>query len=114
MSKTIWSDAEAQLRPIMSNGLIDLPSNSKFSVKDLNYNFDKIINVNNAINNLNEINEHMNNTNIHITAEERAAWNNKANADLTNIDNTIFKAKVEASGFSSGSAVQILTWEATD
>ena len=44
MSKTIWSDAEAQLRPIMSNGLIDLPSNSKFSVKDLNYNFDKIIN----------------------------------------------------------------------
>ena len=60
------------------------------------------------------LNEHMNNTNIHITAEERAAWNNKANADLTNIDNTIFKAKVEASGFSSGSAVQILTWEATD
>ena len=45
MSKTIWSDAEAQLRPIMSNGLIDLPSNSKFSVKDLNYNFDKIAGV---------------------------------------------------------------------
>ena len=70
MSKTIWSDAEAQLRPIMSNGLIDLPSNSKFSVKDLNYNFDKIINVNNAINNLNEINEHIANTHIHISIDD--------------------------------------------
>lgn len=77
MSKTIWSDAEAQLRPIMSNGLIDLPSNSKFSVKDLNYNFDKIINVNNAINNLNEINEHIANTHIHMSIDDipQSDWN---------------------------------------
>ena len=114
MSKTIWSDAEAQLRPIMSNGLIDLPSNSKFSVKDLNYNFDKIINVNNAINNLNEIKKQNNNKNIDITREEKPEWINKGNADLTNMHNAIVKGKVEASGVSSGSAVQILTWEATD
>ena len=37
-----------------------------------------------------------------------------ATADLTNIDNATFKSKVEASGFSSGAKVQILTWEETD
>ena len=35
-------------------------------------------------------------------------------SDLSNVDNTTFKAKVEASGFSSGTQVQILTWEETD
>lgn len=43
-----------------------------------------------------------------------AAIASKANIDLSNIDNTTFKAKVEASGFSSGSAIQILTWEVAD
>lgn len=35
-------------------------------------------------------------------------------SDLSNVDNNTFKAKVEASGFSSGTQVQILTWEETD
>ena len=38
----------------------------------------------------------------------------KADKTLENVDNATFKAKVEASGFSSGTQVQILTWEAND
>lgn len=38
----------------------------------------------------------------------------KAKKDLTNIDNATFKSKIEASGFSSGSKVQIVTWEEND
>lgn len=38
----------------------------------------------------------------------------KAKKDLTNIDNATFKSKIEASGFSSGAKVQIVTWEAND
>lgn len=38
----------------------------------------------------------------------------KAKKDLTNIDNATFKSKVEASGFSSGTKVQIVTWEEND
>lgn len=37
-----------------------------------------------------------------------------ATADLTNIDNATFKSKIEASGFSSGAKVQIVTWEEND
>ena len=33
---------------------------------------------------------------------------------LSNVDNETFKAKVEASGFTSGTQVQICKWEATD
>lgn len=39
---------------------------------------------------------------------------NLAYIDLTNIDNETFKAKVEASGFTSGTKVSILRWEETD
>lgn len=39
---------------------------------------------------------------------------NKANNDLSNVDNVIFKEKIEASGFSSGTQAQIITWEDTD
>ena len=97
MSKTIWSDAEAQLRPIMSNGLIDLPSNSKFSVKDLNYNFDKIINVNNAINNLNEINEHIANTHIHMSIDDipQSDWNQNDDTAADYIKNKTHWSEVE-------------------
>ena len=42
------------------------------------------------------------------------AISSKANSDLTNIDNATVKAKVEASGFTSGTQVQICKWEATD
>ena len=49
-----------------------------------------------------------------VTDTEKTTWNNKASKDLTNIDNTTFKSKIEASGFSSGTQVQILTWEAND
>lgn len=38
----------------------------------------------------------------------------KAKKDLTNIDNATFKSKIEASGFSSGAKVQIVTWEEND
>ncbi len=34
--------------------------------------------------------------------------------DLSNIEDATFKAKVESSGFSSGTVVQIVQWEATD
>lgn len=103
-----------------------------------------------------EFNTHINNSNIHITSEERTKWNNKsdfsgsyndlsnkptiptvptevsaftndagyltehqdisgkADKNLSNVNNETFKAKVEASGFSSGTQVQILRWEATD
>ena len=94
-----------------------------------------------------EFNTHVNNSNIHITSEEKTKLNNiedganktivdtelsstsenpvqnkvikenldnKAASDLSNIDNETFKAKVEASGFTSGTQVQICTWEATD
>ena len=49
-----------------------------------------------------------------VTDDEKTTWNNKANTDLTNIDNATFKSKVEASGFSSGAKVQIVTWEEND
>ena len=49
-----------------------------------------------------------------VTDDEKTTWNNKANIDLTNIDNATFKSKVEASGFSSGTKVQIVTWEEND
>ena len=49
-----------------------------------------------------------------VTDVEKTTWNNKANTDLTNIDNSTFKAKVEASGFTSGTQVQICKWEAID
>ena len=103
-----------------------------------------------------EFNTHINNSNIHITSEERTKWNNKsdfsgsyndlsdkptiptvptevsaftndagyltehqdisgkADKNLSNVDNETFKAKVEASGFTSGTQVQICKWEATD
>ena len=37
-----------------------------------------------------------------------------ANVNLTNIDDEVFKAKVESSGFSSGTQVQFVIWEAND
>ena len=49
-----------------------------------------------------------------VTDDEKTTWNNKANTDLTNIDNAAFKSKVEASGFNSGAKVQIVTWEEND
>ena len=103
-----------------------------------------------------EFNTHINNSNIHITSEERTKWNaksdfsgdyndltnqpiiptvpsnvsafnndagyltehqdisGKADKNLSNVDNETFKAKVEASGFTSGTQVQICKWEATD
>ena len=94
-----------------------------------------------------EFNTHVNNSNIHITSEEKTKLNNieeganktivdselsstsenpvqnkvikgnldnKAASDLSNVDNETFKAKVEASGFTSGTQVQICKWEATD
>ena len=94
-----------------------------------------------------EFNTHINNSNIHITSEEKTKLNNiedganktivdtelsstsenpvqnkvikenldnKAASDLSNVDNETFKAKVEASGFTSGTQVQICKWEATD
>ena len=103
-----------------------------------------------------EFNTHINNSNIHITSEERTKWNNKsdfsgsyndlsnkptiptvptevsaftndagyltehqdisgkADKNLSNVDNETFKAKVEASGFTSGTQVQICKWEAND
>ena len=103
-----------------------------------------------------EFNTHINNSNIHITSEERTKWNNKsdfsgnyndlsnkptiptvptevsaftndagyltehqdisgkADKNLSNVDNETFKAKVEASGFTSGTQVQFCKWEATD
>ena len=103
-----------------------------------------------------EFNTHINNSNIHITSEERTKWNNKsdfsgsyndlsdkptiptvptkvsaftndagyltehqdisgkADKNLSNVDNETFKAKVEASGFTSGTQVQICKWEAAD
>ena len=103
-----------------------------------------------------EFNTHVNNSNIHITSEERTKWNNKsdfsgdyndltnqpiiptvpsnvsafnndagyltehqdisgkADKNLSNVDNETFKAKVEASGFTSGTQVQFCKWEATD
>lgn len=39
---------------------------------------------------------------------------NYAQIGLENVDNATFKAKAEASGFTGGSKVQILTWEETD
>lgn len=71
--------------------------------------------------NANDLTSHTGNTTVHITAEERNIWNNastalgtKAASDLSNVNNETFKAKVEASGFSSGTKVQILRWEAND
>ena len=103
-----------------------------------------------------EFNTHINNSNIHITSEERTKWNaksdfsgdyndltnqpiiptvpsnvsafnndagyltehqdisGKADKNLSNVDNETFKAKVEASGFTSGTQVQFCKWEATD
>ena len=103
-----------------------------------------------------EFNTHINNSNIHITSEERTKWNAKsdfsgdyndltnqpiiptvpsnvsafnndagyltehqdisgeADKNLSNVDNETFKAKVEASGFTSGTQVQICKWEAAD
>ena len=103
-----------------------------------------------------EFNTHINNSNIHITSEERTKWNaksdfsgdyndltnqpiiptvpsnvsafnndagyltehqdisGKADKNLSNVDNEPFKAKVEASGFTSGTQVQFCKWEATD
>ena len=94
-----------------------------------------------------EFNTHVNNSNIHITSEEKTKLSNiedganktivdselsstsenpvqnkvikenldtKAASDLSNVDNETFKAKVEASGFTSGTQVQICKWEATD
>ena len=103
-----------------------------------------------------EFNTHINNSNIHITSEERTKWNNKsdfsgsyndlsnkptiptvptevsaftndagyltehqdisgkADKNLSNVDNETFKAKVKASGFTSGTQVQICKWEAND
>lgn len=103
-----------------------------------------------------EFNTHVNNSNIHITSEERTKWNNKsdfsgsyndlsnkptiptvptkvsaftndagyltehqdisgkADKNLSNVNNETFKAKIEASGFTSGTQVQICKWEATD
>ena len=55
---------------------------------------------------------HMADDSIHVTQEEKAKLDevdNKANLDLTNVDNTTFKSKVEASGFSSGTQAQIIT-----
>lgn len=65
--------------------------------------------VNTAISNLNTL---VGDTSV--SAQINAATSDKAKTDLTNIDNATFKSKVEASGFSSGTKVQILTWEATD
>ena len=71
--------------------------------------------------NANDLTSHTGNTTVHITAEERNIWNNastalgtKAASDLSNVNNETFKAKVEASGFTSGTQVQICKWEATD
>ena len=94
-----------------------------------------------------EFNTHVNNSNIHITSEEKTKLSNiedeanktivdsalsststnpvqnkvikenldnKAASDLSNVDNETFKAKAEASGFTSGTQVQICKWEATD
>ena len=94
-----------------------------------------------------EFNTHINNSNIHITSEEKTKLSNiedganktivdtelsstsenpvqnkvikenldtKAASDLSNVDNETFKAKVEASGFTSGTQVQFCKWEATD
>lgn len=71
--------------------------------------------------NASDLTSHTGNTTVHITADERNTWNNastalgsKASSDLSNVDNETFKAKVEASGFTSGTQVQILRWEAND
>lgn len=71
--------------------------------------------------NANDLTSHTGNTTVHITADERNIWNNasttlgtKAASDLSNVNNETFKAKVEASGFTSGTQVQICKWEATD
>lgn len=71
--------------------------------------------------NASDLTSHTGNTTVHITADERNTWNNastalgsKASSDLSNVDNEIFKAKVEASGFTNGTQVQICKWEATD
>lgn len=71
--------------------------------------------------NASDLTSHTGNTTVHITADERNTWNNtstalgsKASSDLSNVNNETFKAKVEASGFSSGTQVQICKWEATD
>lgn len=71
--------------------------------------------------NASDLTSHTGNTTVHITADERNTWNNastalgsKASSDLSNVDNETFKAKVEASGFTSGTQVQICKWEATD
>ena len=71
--------------------------------------------------NASDLTSHTGNTTVHITADERNTWNNastalgsKASSDLSNVNNEIFKAKVEASGFTSGTQVQFCKWEATD
>lgn len=71
--------------------------------------------------NASDLTSHTGNTTVHITADERNTWNNastalgsKASSDLSNVNNETFKAKVEASGFTSGTQVQICKWEATD
>ena len=71
--------------------------------------------------NASDLTSHTGNTTVHITADERNTWNNastalgsKASSDLSNVNNETFKAKVEASGFTSGTQVQFCKWEATD
>lgn len=94
-----------------------------------------------------EFNAHVNNSEVHVTAEEKNKLNNiedeanktivdselsstsqnpvqnkvvkenldaKAASDLSNVNNETFKAKVEASGFTSSTQVQILKWEEND
>lgn len=65
--------------------------------------------VNSAISNLNIL---VGDTSV--SEQISTAVSDKAKKDLTNIDNATFKSKVEASGFSSGSKVQIVTWEEND
>jgi len=69
--------------------------------------------LNNSINSVStNLTSHINNKTVHITAAERTAWNNKANKDLSNVSNEVFKAKVESSGFSGGGHVVVV--EAND
>lgn len=65
--------------------------------------------VNSAISNLNTL---VGDTSV--SEQISTAVSDKAKKDLTNIDNATFKSKIEASGFSSGAKVQIVTWEEND
>lgn len=49
-----------------------------------------------------------------VSEQISTATSSMAKTDLTNIDNATFKSKVEASGFSGGTKVQIITWEEND